>query len=137
MQQGAEKCACLHLRSAARLVTKRYDEALATSGLLAGQFSMLNFIAESPGCGVATLAEWLTMSVSTATRNLRPLLASGHISMRSSTTDGRRREVRLTAKGRRALDKASALWVKAQRDLVKDFGSDRYEVLLGLLAELR
>jgi DNA-binding MarR family transcriptional regulator len=137
MQQGAERCACLQLRSATRLVTKRYDEALAPSGLLAGQFSMLNFIAESPGCGVAALAEWLSMDVSTATRNLRPLLASGFISMRTCTADGRRREVRLTTKGRRALDKASALWTKAQLDLVTDLGAERYDQLLDLLKDLR
>ncbi len=126
-------CVCLNVRAAARRITRRYDELLAPSGLLSSQFSMLNVIAAKPGCGVAELATWLDMDVSTATRNLRPLHAGGYIAIRPGARDARRREVRLTAKGARAIEKAQPLWVKAQESVLAELGDRRWEQLHTLL----
>ncbi|MGZ6247378.1 MAG: MarR family winged helix-turn-helix transcriptional regulator [Vulcanimicrobiaceae bacterium] len=137
MHREPENCACLNLRAATRFLTRRYDEIMAPSGLLSTQYSMLTFIAEHSSCGVSELADWLVMDVSTATRNLRPLISSGYVTMRSGVTDKRRREIRITAKGRRALDAARPLWNSAQDEVARQLGSQRYKQLLELLSDLR
>ena len=126
-------CTCLNLRAASRRVSRRFDHIMAPAGLVGSQYSMLNFIAAKPACGVGELADWLDMDVSTVTRNLRPLQKDGHITIRSSVSDGRRREVRLTAKGRRALDRARPLWEDAQSAVIEELGERRWQKLLKLL----
>ncbi|HEY4440375.1 MAG TPA: MarR family winged helix-turn-helix transcriptional regulator, partial [Candidatus Elarobacter sp.] len=86
-----------------------------------------------PDCGVGELADWLDMDISTATRVLRPLRAEGYVTIRPSATDARRREVRLTAKGRRTLSKARPLWQRAQSEVIGELGERRWESLLTLL----
>lgn len=135
--EDARTCACFNLRAAARRVAKRYDDALAPSGLLASQLSILNVVLEKPGCGVADLAGFLEMDVSSVTRNLQPLVADGYVTVRKGAADARRREIRLTAKGSRALKKGSALWNQAQTRLVEELGADRYKELLSVLMVLR
>jgi DNA-binding MarR family transcriptional regulator len=77
------------------------------------------------------------MDISTATRNLRPLTTAGYITMRASSSDARRREVRLTAKGGRALEKARTLWNQVQGETLETFGERRHQQLLTLLSALR
>jgi DNA-binding MarR family transcriptional regulator len=129
-------CACLGLRSATRRVTRRYDEALAPSGLTSSQFSMLTVLAAKPSWGVAELAGRLDMDVSTATRNLRPLAAAGYVTMRAGARDARRREIRLSAKGSRALDRGRSLWRQAQRETIAALGEPRLAELLTVLAAM-
>lgn len=137
MLQDPLACTCFNLRAATRRLTRRYDEMLAPSGLGSSQFTLLNAVAAKPGCGVAELADLLDMDVSTATRNLRPLAASGYVTLRAGSHDARRREVRLTPKGNAILAKAHPLWAKAQTETVKAFGKHRHEQLRSLLADLR
>ena len=129
-------CACLGLRAATRRVTRRYDEALAPAGLSSSQFSMLTVLAAKPSWGVAELAGQLDMDVSTATRNLRPLTDAGYVTQRAGASDARRREVRLSAKGSRALERGRALWLQAQRETVDALGEPRVAELLTLLAAM-
>ncbi len=137
MLEDPLKCACLGLRAATRRVTRRYDEALAPCGLTTSQFSMLTFLSAKPSWGVAELADRLDMDVSTATRNLKPLAAAGYVTIRAGAQDARRREVRLSAKGSRVLERGSALWRRAQRETVAALGEPRLSELLTTLAELQ
>ena len=132
-----QHCMCENLRSATRRLTRRYDAALAPSGLTVSQFSMLNYIAAEPGCGVATLADQLDLEISTATRNLRPLQEGGLVTMRTDPKDARRREVRLTAKGMRALARATTLWADVNRKTKAELGKDQSRDLLALLQTVR
>jgi DNA-binding MarR family transcriptional regulator len=136
MLEDPLNCACLGLRAATRRVTRRYDEALAPSGLSSSQFSMLTVLAAKPSWGVAELAGQLDMDVSTATRNLRPLAAAGYVTMRAGARDARRREIRLSAKGSRALERARSLWRQAQRKTVAALGEPRLAQLLTVLAAM-
>jgi DNA-binding MarR family transcriptional regulator len=97
---------------------------------------MLTALAVKPSWGVAELAGQLDMDVSTATRNLRPLAAAGYVTMRASAHDARRREIRLSAKGSRALERGRPLWLQAQRETVTALGEPRVGELLTLLAGL-
>jgi DNA-binding MarR family transcriptional regulator len=134
MKLDPRDCTCLKLRAATRRLTQRYDRALATSGLRAGQFSMLSLIGEFPrDPSITELAEFLDMDVSTATRNLRPLVDAGYVTMKSVADDARRRELRLTSKGTKVLEKAYDLWSKTQASVMKELGSSRHAELHSLL----
>jgi DNA-binding MarR family transcriptional regulator len=135
--RSPESCVCLNLRAATRSVTQRYDQALAPSGLLSTQYSMLNAIENHGVMGVAELANWMSMDVSTATKNLRPLLTRGLVSLKSSAVDGRRREIRVTEKGKRALNAALPFWNQEQDKALKLLGPRKFSQLLSLLSELR
>ena len=132
-----ENCVCLNLRAATRSITQRYDQALASSGLLSTQYSMLNAIESHGVMGVAELASWMAMDVSTATKNLRPLLARGFITLKQSTLDGRRREIRTTEKGKRILGLALPLWNQEQDSALQKLGPRKFAQLQSLLSELR
>ncbi|HEY1883623.1 MAG TPA: MarR family winged helix-turn-helix transcriptional regulator [Candidatus Cybelea sp.] len=136
MLEDPRNCACLGLRAATRRMTRRYDEALAPSGLTSSQFSMLTALSAKPSWGVAELAGQLDMDVSTATRSLRPLVTAGYVTMRAGVADARRREVRISAKGSRAFERARSLWRTAQKDTVKALGERRVTDLLAMLSEV-
>lgn len=97
---------------------------------------MLTVLAAKPSWGVAELAGQLDMDVSTATRNLRPLAAAGYVTLRAGARDARRREIRLSAKGSRALERGRSLWRQAQRETVDALGEPRLAELLTVLAAM-
>jgi DNA-binding MarR family transcriptional regulator len=97
---------------------------------------MLTALAAKPSWGVAELAGQLDMDISTATRNLRPLATAGYITMRAGARDARRREIRISAKGSRALVRGRSLWRKAQRETVATLGEPRLVELLAMLGAM-
>lgn len=138
MNLDPRHCTCMTLRAATRRITQRYDRALAPTGLRAGQFSILSLVKEYPRTpSVTELADYFDMTISTATRNLRPLVDAGYLSIKADAQDARRREVSLTKKGSRVLEKAYDLWAKTQAALMKELGPDRHEKLHQLLETLR
>lgn len=137
MELDPRSCTCFRLRAATRRLTQRYDHALAPAGLRTGQFSILSFISEYPADpSITQLADFLDMDLSTATRNLRPLIESGYVVQKTVTQDARRRELKLTAKGARLLEKAYPLWSEVQAGVIEEFGSKHGE-LHTLLERLR
>jgi DNA-binding MarR family transcriptional regulator len=137
LHQNPPNCACLNLRAAGRHLTRCYDKVLAPSGLLSSQHSLLTYISSVDDCGAADIADFLTMDISTVTRNLRPLVAAGYVTVGATETDRRRRPLRITPKGKRALAAARPLWIKAQDTVAKKLGKQRYADLLKVLTELR
>lgn len=137
MKVDPRDCTCLKLRAASRRLTQRYDHALAPSGLRIGQFSILSFVSMCANPGVTQVADYFDMDISTATRNLRPLLADGYLEMKTGKRDARRRELKLTAKGARTLEKALALWIDVQRRVVKELGAPTNTKLHAMLDKVR
>jgi len=131
-----ENCACFSVRKAARAITKQFDCALAPSRLEATQFSVLAGLAAARRFTISELADWLGLDRTTLSRNLRPLVRKGYVSL-SRDVDQRRRIVRLTASGRRKLTTAFPLWRSAQRRLISAFGRHRFVRLLDGLADIR
>jgi DNA-binding MarR family transcriptional regulator len=130
-------CTCLHLRAATRRLTQRYDQALAPIGLRTGQFSILSLVEAWPNVNVTQLSEFLDMDISTATRNLRPLVTEGLLAMNAVREDARRRELSLTAKGKRLVEKARVLWSGVQSRVAGELGERRHAQLHALLGDLR
>ncbi|MGH6922173.1 MAG: MarR family winged helix-turn-helix transcriptional regulator [Propylenella sp.] len=107
-------CTCLALRKAARAVTQHYDRALRPAGLRATQFGLLVGLTQSGPVPMAKLADIMGLDRTSLTRNLRPLEATGWLTVAEDDEDRRVRIVAITPKGVAALRKARPAWRKAQ-----------------------
>jgi DNA-binding MarR family transcriptional regulator len=124
-REVVENCACHKVRTAARAVTRAYDEALRPVGLRVTQFTILVAAALDDALSITALAKFMGMDRSTLTRNLAPLvreglLRVGHEGWRRS------RAVQITKQGRSRLRQALPLWEKAQDTLRRKLGTRRW-----------
>jgi DNA-binding MarR family transcriptional regulator len=102
-------------------VTQLYDRALAPLDLRATQYSLLMEIERLGPISLIPLAEAMVMDRATLGHNIRPLLAQRYVSL-SVGRDRRSREVSLTERGRKLLQKARPLWQRAQTLFERDMG---------------
>jgi hypothetical protein len=79
--QAAAVCACFNFRKASRAVTQHFDEQLQPTGLRSTQLVILLAVAVYESSGMAELARALVMDRSTLTRNLRPLINQGLLTL--------------------------------------------------------
>jgi DNA-binding MarR family transcriptional regulator len=127
-QDILESCACHRVRTAARAVTRAYDEALRPVGLRATQLSVLVAVAADDALSITALARLMGMDRSTLTRNLGPLETEGLIAL---GLEGWRRSriLEITRKGRTRLREALPLWDKAQQALRTRLGDRRWDLI--------
>ncbi len=126
-------CTCANLRQATRVVTQAFDTALQPSGLRATQFTLLATLAGLGEMPVSRLAESMVMDRTTLTRNLKPLVGAGFVTI-GADRDRRVRIVRLTAAGSRAFEVARPLWQLAQKRLIEKLGNENWVALLSALS---
>src|SRR5262245_14510709 len=110
------ECACLKVRTAARAVTRVYDDAFRPIGLRATQLSVLVAVAFSEAVSIAALSRLLGMDRSTLTRNLRPLEAKGLVVL-GPEAHYRSRTLTITSRGDQLVRKALHLWENIQEKL--------------------
>lgn len=118
---AAPRCTCFRVRKLARLMSQRFDRALAPAGINLNQYSILR----RAGAGdrtIGELARELGMDRSTLSRDLQPLLAAGWASL-TQGSDARQRFVRVTAAGRRVVTRAMPHWQRAQDALGDGIGA--------------
>ena len=129
-------CNYTGLRKASRRVSLVYDRALAPSGLTTAQFGILVEIAQTPsapGVTLTGLADRLVMDRAALTQSLKPLLASGLVSVGPDPADGRTRRVLLTQIGGDRLALAHSHWAQAQAAFGDALGEDEAIALRALL----
>lgn len=114
----------LHVRRAARRITRIYDDALAPVDLTIGQFSLLTVLAGRDRWGMQALADVLGTDRSSLTATLKPLERRQLIASHSDASDRRVRHLTLTASGSAALEQAAPLWRTAQQRTVDVLGKD-------------
>lgn len=124
----ASSCNCLALRQAARHVSQFYDSYLAQVGLRATQFSVLARLNHLGPLSINELARALVMDRTTLGRAIQPLERDCFIEI-ASTTDGRRRSLRLTPAGKEKLRHAREKWCEAQQAFETQFGKRNSLVL--------
>ena len=105
-----DTCLCLHLQRAARVVARRFDDALRPLELTQGQFSLLMSLNRPAPPGISSVAELLAMDRTTLTANLKPLERRGLVTVTIDETDRRSRRLALTAEGRALLIAAVPIW---------------------------
>jgi DNA-binding MarR family transcriptional regulator len=119
-------CACHRVRTAARAVTRAYDEALRPVGLRASQLTVLVATAADEALSITALAKIMGMDRTTLTRNLRPLESEGLITLGNEGWR-RSRTLKVTKKGRSRLRQALPLWEQAQQALRKKLGDRNWD----------
>jgi len=112
-------CVCNTLRMVSRVVTQLYDDCLRPSGLRVTQFSILAAVARLGEASLKQLEDELAIDQTTLTRSLALLERDGVLE-RAAHPDGRIKAMRLTAKGRRALEAARPLWAQAQGKVLRE-----------------
>jgi len=130
-----ETCGCEGTRRSARVLTQRYEEALAPSGLRATQLPILVALGIAGPMPVTRLAQALSLDRTTLTRNLKALEEGSLIEI-VPAEDARVRVVTMTVAGRGILEDALELWSRAQASIEERFGRQRLDHLLSELAAL-
>lgn len=112
-----DTCLCLHTQRAARMLARRFDDALRPLGLKSGQFSLLMSLNRPHPPTLGSVAELLAMDRTTLTANLKPLERDELIEVRPDEKDRRARRLALTDRGRALLARAVPVWTRTHRDV--------------------
>lgn len=116
-QHVRDTCLCLHLQRSARVVARRFDEALRPLDLTNGQFSLLMSLNRPEPARMRGVAGLLAMDRTTLTANLKPLERRGLLKIAVDRDDKRGRLLTLTAKGRALLAAAMPIWTRTHAEL--------------------
>jgi DNA-binding MarR family transcriptional regulator len=127
-------CISTRVRQLSRIVTRVYDDALRPLGITASQFTLLTQLAQQDGITAVEIGHTLDIEKSTLSRNLKRLLALGHITM--DPPAGRRgRGLHLTPKGENVIKQAYPVWMDAQSRTTRTMGAESRATLDDLLAQ--
>src|SRR4030095_109913 len=93
-------CFVLHIRRAARRVSRTFDDALRPIGLTNGQFTVMTLLVALDGAALGDIAERLGLDRTTLNATLKPLERDGLVRSRQDAEDRRIRKLYLTDAGR-------------------------------------
>jgi len=128
----------LRLRSLNRVVTSLYDHALRPLGLKVSQLNILVITAKLGLAQPAEVCDLFRLNTSTLSRNVERMPAKGWLVVVPGQ-DARTQSFRLTARGRKLLERALPAWEQAQRRATEVLGDEGIALLnkaaskLGLL----
>src|SRR6516162_5677970 len=120
----ARTCIALRLRLLNRVVTNLSDDALRPLGLKVSQLNVLIVTAKLGLAQPAKVCDLLHLDTSTLSRNVERMRAKGWLEVVPGE-DARTQPFRLTAQGKKLLERAVPAWEEAQRqatDLLGDEG---------------
>jgi len=120
----ARDCIAVRVRLLNRVITNVYDEALRPLGLRVSQMNILVVVAKLGTARPAQVCEILQLDASTLSRNVERMQASGWLEVVADALDARTQPFRLTAAGRRLLDRAVPVWKEAQEKAARMLGRD-------------
>src|SRR3954451_2952 len=132
----AKTCVAVRLRLLNRVVTSFYDEALRPLGLKVSQLNILIVTARLGLARPAQVCEILQLDASTLSRNVKPLQAHGWLEI-VPEEDARSQPFRLTAQGKRLIEKAIPAWEEAQRQASELLGDGGIALLDEAAKKLR
>jgi DNA-binding MarR family transcriptional regulator len=124
----ARTCIAVRLRLLNRVVTNLYDDALRPLGLKVSQLNILIVAARLGLARPAQVCAILQLDASTLSRNVKPLQARGWLEV-VPEEDARAQPFRLTAKGKRLIEKAVPVWEEAQRRAAELLGEEGLALL--------
>ena len=131
----ASPCLCNALRQASRAVSRLYDEELRSVGLRTTQYSLLRYLKHCGEVRQRDLGAVTSLDETTVTRNLRPLIDAGWVTIEAGD-DRRERLVRLSEAGAAKLKEARPAWERAQERMRARLTNANWTCLLAVLPEL-
>ena len=127
-------CTNFKLRQLMRSVAQHYDLELSKTGLKTTQYSLLSHVVKLGPIRPGELAQAMTLDASTVTRNLKPLVDAGWITI-GAGSDERSRAVAITNAGRAKRQEAQRHWKAAQESINRRLGLERVLALHALIDE--
>ena len=127
-------CTNLKLRQLMRRVAQRYDAEVGQVGLKGTQYSLLSHVIKLGPIRPVDLAASMNVDASTLSRNLKPLVAAGWLTLEAGA-DGRSRLVQATDAGREKRIEAQRRWRIAQEAINATLGPQRVVALHALIDE--
>ena len=131
----ARTCIAVRLRLLNRVVKNLYDDALRPLGL---KVSQLNILVVTAKLGVAQpgqVCDLLQLDTSSLSRNVERMRAKGWLEVVPGE-DARTQPFRLTAQGKRLLERAVPAWERAQRQAEELLGEDGVALLSKTVSKL-
>jgi DNA-binding MarR family transcriptional regulator len=132
----ARTCIAVRLRLLNRVVTNIYDDALRPLGLKVSQLNILIATAKLGLARPARVCEILQLDPSTLSRNVERMRAHGWLEV-VPEEDARAQPFRLTAQGKRLIEKATPPWEEAQRRATELLGGEGITLLDKAAKQLR
>lgn len=129
-------CIAQTLRAAARLITRKYEEALRPVGLTSSQYTILHALNSFEAVGPTELGEAFAFEQTTATRLLAKLEAQGLVTFVPHAKDARRRLATLTMLGKERYAEAFPLWQNVQDDTLSQATQDEWQALKRALKQI-
>jgi DNA-binding MarR family transcriptional regulator len=124
----SKTCIAVRLRLLNRVISNCYDDALRPLGLKVSQLNILIVTARLGLARPAQVCEILHLDASTLSRNVKPLQAHGWLEV-VPENDARAQPFRLTAQGKRLIEKAIPAWEKAQHQASELLGGEGIALL--------
>lgn len=124
----AKECLAVRLRILNRYVTKVYDDSLRSLGVKTSQLNVLVATGMMGLARPADVCQRLQMDASTLSRNVDRMKAKGWLEV-VEEEDGRAQPFRLTAKGRRLLERAKPAWDEAQAEVRDLLGAETFDAI--------
>jgi DNA-binding MarR family transcriptional regulator len=124
----ATSCIAGRLRLLNRVVTNLYDDALRPFGVRLSQGNVLAVTAKLGVARPAEVCDILELDTSTLSRTVDRMVENGWLEI-VPEEDGRSQPFRLTAAGRRLMERALPAWEKAQVEARKLLGGDGLRLL--------
>lgn len=124
----ARSCIAVRLRLLNRVVTNLYDDALRPLGLKVSQMNILVLTAKLGLARPAQVCGLLQLDTSTLSRNVERMRAQGWLEV-VADEDARTQPFRLSAQGKRLIEKAIPAWEEAQRQANELLGSEGIALL--------
>src|SRR5437868_9919015 len=131
----ARRCIAVRLRLLNRVVTNLYDDALRPLGLKVSQLNILVVTAKLGLARPAKVCDILQLDTSTLSRNVERMRAKGWLEVVPGE-DARTQPFRLTAQGRRLLERAVPAWEQAQQQAGELLGEDGVALLTKTASKL-
>jgi DNA-binding MarR family transcriptional regulator len=131
----AQTCIAVRLRLLNRVVTNFYDDALRPLGLKVSQLNILVVTAKLGLAQPAKVCDILHLDTSTLSRNVERMRAKAWLEVVPGE-DARTQPFRLTAQGRRLLERAVPAWEQAQQQAGGLLGEDGVVLLTKTASKL-
>jgi DNA-binding MarR family transcriptional regulator len=125
-------CSNAKLRQLTRRVSQHYDREMGKIGLKTTQYSLLSQVLHRGPIRPGDLAKAMALDASTLTRNLKPLVAAGWLTV-GAGMDDRSHLVAITQAGRDKRAEAQRRWKAAQLSLNELLGVERVLALHDLI----
>ena len=124
----AASCIAGRLRLLNRVVTNLYDDALRPLGMRLSQGNVLAVTAKLGVARPAEVCDILELDTSTLSRTVDRMVENGWLEI-VPDEDGRSQPFRLTAAGRRLMERVLPAWEQAQAEARKLLGNDGLRLL--------